>query len=46
MKAIAVVGTKKTGKTTLVAALVSSLAKHGRVGTGRPEDAGGRENAG
>ena len=33
MKAIAVVGTKKTGKTTLVAALVSSLAKHGRVGT-------------
>lgn len=33
MKAIAVVGTKKTGKTTLVAALVSSLAEHGRVGT-------------
>jgi molybdopterin synthase catalytic subunit len=33
MKAIAVVGTKKTGKTTLVAALVSSLAKYGRVGT-------------
>ena len=33
MKAIAVVGTKKTGKTTMVEALVSSLAKHGRVGT-------------
>ena len=33
MKAIAVVGTKKTGKTTLVEALVRSLAKHGRVGT-------------
>lgn len=33
MKAISVVGTKKTGKTTLVAALVSSLARHGRVGT-------------
>ncbi len=33
MKVIAVVGTKKTGKTTLVAALVSSLAKYGRVGT-------------
>jgi len=33
MKVIAVVGTKKTGKTTLVEALVSSLAKHGRVGT-------------
>ncbi len=33
MKAIAVVGTKKTGKTTLVTALVSSLAKHGKVGT-------------
>jgi len=33
MKVISVVGTKKTGKTTLVAALVSSLAKHGRVGT-------------
>lgn len=33
MKAIAVVGTKKTGKTTLVEALVSSLAKHGKVGT-------------
>jgi len=33
MKVIAVVGTKKTGKTTLVAALVRSLAKHGKVGT-------------
>lgn len=33
MKVIAVVGTKKTGKTTLVTALVRSLAKHGRVGT-------------
>lgn len=33
MKVISVVGTKKTGKTTLVAALVSSLARHGKVGT-------------
>lgn len=33
MKVIAVVGTKKTGKTTLVTALVRSLAKYGRVGT-------------
>jgi molybdopterin synthase catalytic subunit len=33
MKVIAVVGTKKTGKTTLVTALVKSLAKYGRVGT-------------
>jgi len=33
MKAVAVVGTKKTGKTTVVRALVSSLARHGRVGT-------------
>jgi molybdopterin synthase catalytic subunit len=33
MKVISVVGTKKTGKTTLVAALVRSLAKYGRVGT-------------
>ncbi len=33
MKAISVVGTKKTGKTTLVTALVSSLARCGRVGT-------------
>jgi len=33
MKAISVVGTKKTGKTTLVTALVSSLARHGKVGT-------------
>ncbi|MCX6673757.1 MAG: molybdopterin-guanine dinucleotide biosynthesis protein B [Methanothrix sp.] len=45
MKVISVVGTKKTGKTTLVAALVASLAKHGRVGTiknmaGHPVDRG------
>ncbi|MDD1749306.1 MAG: molybdopterin-guanine dinucleotide biosynthesis protein B [Methanothrix sp.] len=33
MKVISVVGTKKTGKTTLVTALVASLAKHGKVGT-------------
>jgi molybdopterin-guanine dinucleotide biosynthesis protein MobB len=33
MKVISVVGTKKTGKTTLVAALVASLAKYGKVGT-------------
>ncbi len=33
MKVISVVGTKKTGKTTLVALLVASLAKHGKVGT-------------
>jgi molybdopterin-guanine dinucleotide biosynthesis protein MobB len=33
MKVISVVGTKKTGKTTMVAALVASLAKHGKVGT-------------
>jgi molybdopterin-guanine dinucleotide biosynthesis protein MobB len=33
MKVIAVVGTKKTGKTTLVTALVRSLAVYGRVGT-------------
>jgi molybdopterin-guanine dinucleotide biosynthesis protein MobB len=33
MKAIAVVGTKKTGKTTLVTALVKALSKYGRVGT-------------
>lgn len=33
MKVISVVGTKKTGKTTLACALVASLAKHGRVGT-------------
>ena len=30
---ISVVGTKKTGKTTLVCALVSELSRHGRVGT-------------
>jgi len=45
MKVISVVGTKKTGKTTLVATLVASLAKHGRVGTiknmaGHPVDQG------
>lgn len=45
MKVISVVGTKKTGKTTLVAALVASLAKHGKVGTiknmaGHPLDRG------
>jgi molybdopterin-guanine dinucleotide biosynthesis protein MobB len=45
MKVISVVGTKKTGKTTLVAALVASLAKHGKVGTiknmaGHPVDSG------
>lgn len=33
MKVISVVGTKKTGKTTLVCALVSELSKQGRVGT-------------
>jgi molybdopterin synthase catalytic subunit len=33
MKVISVVGTKKTGKTTLVSALVAALAKHGKVGT-------------
>ena len=33
MKVISIVGTKKTGKTTLVAALVASLAKYGKVGT-------------
>jgi molybdopterin-guanine dinucleotide biosynthesis protein MobB len=33
MKVISVVGTKKTGKTTLVTSLVRSLAKYGRVGT-------------
>jgi molybdopterin synthase catalytic subunit len=45
MKIISVVGTKKTGKTTMVAALVASLAKHGKVGTiknmaGHPLDRG------
>jgi len=45
MKAIAVVGTKKTGKTTLVAALAKALSKYGRVGTiknmqGHPVDRG------
>lgn len=33
MKVISVVGTKKTGKTTLACLLVASLAKHGKVGT-------------
>jgi molybdopterin-guanine dinucleotide biosynthesis protein MobB len=33
MKAVAVVGTKKTGKTTLVTALVRSLKGYGRVAT-------------
>jgi molybdopterin synthase catalytic subunit len=33
MKVISIVGTKKTGKTTLVAALVNSLTKYGKVGT-------------
>ena len=45
MKVISVVGTKKTGKTTLVTALVKSLKEHGRVGTiknmvGHPPDRG------
>jgi molybdopterin synthase catalytic subunit len=45
MRVIAVVGAKKSGKTTLVSALVSSLARHGRVGTiknmpGHPVDRG------
>lgn len=45
MKVIAVVGTKKTGKTTLVTALTKSLVKYGRVGTiknmaGHPVDRG------
>lgn len=33
MKVISVVGTKKTGKTTLVAALVGYLSRYGKVGT-------------
>ena len=45
MKVISVVGTKKTGKTTLVTALVKSLKRHGSVGTiknmvGHPPDRG------
>ncbi len=45
MKVISVVGTNKTGKTTLVEALVRSLSQHGRVGTiknmaGHPVDRG------
>ncbi len=33
MKTVSVVGPKKSGKTTLVEAMVRSLKKHGRVGT-------------
>ena len=33
MKVISIVGSKKTGKTTLVSNLVSSLSKYGKVGT-------------
>lgn len=33
MRVISVVGTKKTGKTTLVSLLVAALSRHGRVGT-------------
>lgn len=33
MKVIAVVGFHKTGKTTLAASLITSLSKHGRVGS-------------
>jgi molybdopterin-guanine dinucleotide biosynthesis protein MobB len=33
MKVISIVGTKKSGKTTLASALVSSLSKYGKVGT-------------
>lgn len=45
MKVISVVGTKKTGKTTLVTALVKALKRYGRVGTiknmaGHPVDSG------
>jgi molybdopterin synthase catalytic subunit len=45
MKVISVVGTKKTGKTTPVTALVKSLKHHGKVGTiknmvGHPVDHG------
>ncbi|NYT02576.1 MAG: molybdopterin-guanine dinucleotide biosynthesis protein B [Methanosarcinales archaeon] len=45
MKAISVVGPHKSGKTTLVTALVRALAEHGRVGTikhmpGHPMDQG------
>jgi molybdopterin-guanine dinucleotide biosynthesis protein MobB len=45
MKVISVVGTKKTGKTTLVTALVRSLKQYGKVGTvknmaGHPVDKG------
>ncbi|MFB3764656.1 MAG: molybdopterin-guanine dinucleotide biosynthesis protein B [Methanotrichaceae archaeon] len=45
MKVVAVVGTKKTGKTTLASALIKSLVKYGRVGSiknmaGHPVDRG------
>ncbi len=45
MKVIVVAGTKKTGKTTVVSALVKSLARFGKVGTiknmaGHPIDKG------
>lgn len=33
MKVIAIVGTKKTGKTTLACRLIASLSYHGKVGT-------------
>lgn len=33
MKVISIVGTKKTGKTSLAAALVGSLSRYGKVGT-------------
>ncbi|HOC59879.1 MAG: molybdopterin-guanine dinucleotide biosynthesis protein B [Syntrophaceae bacterium] len=33
MKVISIVGTKKTGKTTLACQLVGSLKRHGKVGT-------------
>lgn len=33
MKVVAVVGLKKTGKTTLMSALIRSLCRYGRVGT-------------
>ncbi len=45
MKVIAVVGTKKTGKTMVVSALIKSLVRYGRVGSiknmaGHPVDHG------
>ena len=33
MKVVAVVGTKKTGKTTLIESLIRSLKKYGQIGT-------------